>query len=165
MLKTIFILFLSMIGTVVFCGLFLFLFANSVHMTCTQQQDNTFTCQIEKRFFSRITTSRYTVTGVVGAKIVEDCDDGCSYRTELVTSDGRSEPFNDVFSDHWIAEQNTNKINAFIRQNDGPAFSVEEEMQWWVVIMLGAMGGIGLVVELAFVFREAYRWWVNRQTI
>lgn len=165
MIPKIFILFLSMIGTVVFTAVFVFIFANSVNMTCTKQQDNTFTCQVEKRLLDQVPTSRYTISGVIGASTEEDCDDGCSYRTELLTVDGGRQAFNDVYTDFAPVQERTNEINARIKQSDGPAFSVTEGIQWWLVIMLGGMAVIGLGVEALFVFREAYRWWVSRSQI
>lgn len=163
MIKSIFTLFISMLGTVVFFGVFMFIFANSTQMRCQQQSDKTFTCIIEKKLLGQFPTSRRTVTGVTAAQTVQDCDsDGCSYRSELQTVNGGSEPYDDVYTDRNIVNPITEKINKSIRQGDGP-FSVNADIQWWLVIMLSAMALIGLFVELLMVFRAAYRWAVNRQ--
>ena len=164
MIKSVFFLFLSMLGTVLFFAFFLFIFANSVKMVCAQQPDNTFTCIIEKKFMEQWVTSRRTVTGVISAQTVQDCDsDGCSYRSELQTVNGGSEPFDEVYTDRGPVNELTEKINKSIRQNDGP-FTIEAGLQWWVVIMLGVMGLMSLAVESALVFRAAYRWWVSRHS-
>jgi hypothetical protein len=152
-----------MIGTVVFFAVFLFIFANSVQMVCTQKSDNTFTCVIEKKLLGQVTTSRRTVNGVIAANIAQDCDDGCSYRTELMTVDGGSEPFDDVYTDRGPVAELTNKINARIKQNDGPTFSVEQKMQLWLLLLLGGLFVMSLGIESLFVFQAAYRWWMNRQ--
>lgn len=164
MIKQIFTLFFSMLATVVFFGVFMFIFANSTQMRCQQQSDKTFTCIIEKKLFGQLVTSRRTVTGVVSAQTVQDCDsDGCSYRSELQTVNGGSEPFDDVYTDRNTVNPITEKINQSIRQSDGPSFSVNADFQWWLVIMLSVMALVSLFVELLMVFRAAYRWAVNRQ--
>lgn len=164
MIKSIFILFLSMLGTVLFFAFFMFIFANSVQMRCEHQQNKTFTCTIEKKLFGKMLTSSRVVAGVIGAHVAKSCDsDGCSYRTELDSIGGGSEPFDDVYSDNQPATKIANKINASIRQSDGPDFTVEEDLPWWLVIMLGVMSLVGLGIESALVFRTAYDWWMKRQ--
>jgi hypothetical protein len=163
MIKRIFILFLSMLGTVLFFGLFMFIFANSVQMRCQDEPGKNFTCTIEKKLMNQLVTSRRVVTGVTSARTVQDCDsDGCSYRSELQTANGGSEPFDDVYTDHDPVAKITDQINAGIRRNDG-GFSVNADLQWWLVIMLGVMALVGLAVETALVFQAAYKWAVNRQ--
>ena len=164
MIKTIFFLFLGMLGTVLFFALFIFIFANSVQMACQHQQDRTYTCIIEKKLFGKVTTSRRIVSGVTSARVDKSCDsDGCSYRTELVTADGSSAPFNDVYTDNAPVVENTNKINASIRQGDGPTFSVEDPLQLWVILLIGGLGVMSLGLESLFIFRETYQWFVNRR--
>ena len=163
MVKSIFFLFLGMLATVLFDALFLYLFANSVQMVCENKPDNILTCTIEKKLFDRVMTSRRTVTGVVSAHVVETCDEGCSYRVELRTSTGRSEPFDDVYTDYQAMKKLADQINAKIGQRDGPSFSIKAEMQWWVLILLLGLGLIGLGIQLIAVFRTAYRWAVSRE--
>ncbi len=164
MIKTIFFLFLGMLGTVLFSAVFIFIFANSVQMTCERQQNNTFICIIEKKLFNKMTTSRRVVSGVTAARVDQSCDsDGCSYRTELVTADGGSTPFNDVYTDNAPVVENTNEINAYIRQGDGPTFSVEDPLQLWVIFLIGGLGVMSLGLESLFIFRETYSWVVNRR--
>ncbi len=165
MIKKIFILFMSMLGTVLFFALFVFLFANSVTMVCTQQ-DGAFTCEIEKKLLDRVTTSHRTVSGVIAAQVDENCDnDGCSYRVELLTNNGGSEPFDDVFTDRGPMVDLANRINARIKQNDGLTFSFGQGMQWWVIILLVGLAAMSLGVELILVFITVYRWWVGRQQL
>jgi hypothetical protein len=156
-----------MMITVVMFAVFMFIFANSVQMLCRLEQNQTFTCIIEKRLLSYLPTSRRTVTGVTSAKTVESCDsDGCSYRVELQTANGGSEPFDDVYTDRFLVNPLTERINekiaTTIRQGDERTFSENVEMQWWVVILLGVLAGISLLVELALVFQAAYKWWMSR---
>lgn len=166
MIRRIFFLFLSMLGTVVFAAFFLFIFANTVQMICQDQGDKIYNCIIEKRLVGYLPTSRRNVSGVTSARTVESCDsDGCSYRVELQTANGGSEPFDDVYTDHNLVNPLTEQINKSIRQGDGPTFRVEAGMQWWVVIMLGAMAGISLLVEMFMIFQTAFKWWMNRSQI
>lgn len=166
MIRRIFVLFLSMLGTTLFFGFFMFIFANSVQMRCQQQPDKTFTCIIEKKLLGQMVTSRRTVTGVIAARTAQDCDsDGCSYRSELQTVNGGSEPFDDVYTDRDPVNVITERINKSIRQNDGPGFAINADLPWWLVIMLGVMYLVSMCVESALVFRAAYNWWMKRQTI
>lgn len=163
-MKSVIPFFLAMLGTLVFMAFFFFIFANSVEMVCKDQGDDIFTCQIEKKLLGRWTTSQRTVDGVISARVAEDCNDGCSYRVELITRSGGSEPFDDVYTDQEPMVQLAEKINARIKQNDGPSFSIREEMQWWVVLLLLGLGLMSLTVESFFVLRALYRWLVKRQT-
>lgn len=164
MIRRIFFLFVSMLSTVLFFGFFMFIFANSIQMRCQSQSDKTFNCQIEKKLLGQVTTSRRVVMGVIAAQTVQDCDsDGCSYRTELQTVNGASEPFDDVYTDRNTVNPVTEKINKSIRQSDGPDFSINADFQWWLVIMLSVMALVSLLVETALIFQAAYRWAVNRQ--
>lgn len=170
MIKRIFILSLSMLGTILFFGLFIFLFANTLQMLCRLEPDKTFTCIIEKRLLGYLPTSRRTVVGVRSAQTVQHCDsDGCSHRVELQTANGGSEPFDDVYTDRFlvnpITERINEKINTTIRQGDKPTFSEEVGLQWWLIIMLCVMAGISLLVELALIFHAAYKWWMTRSQI
>lgn len=166
MIRRIFILFISMLITVLMLGFFTFIFANTVQMLCQYQPDETFNCIIEKRLLGYLPTSRRTVVGVTSARTVESCDsDGCSYRVELQTANGGSEPFDDVYTEHNLVNPLTDQINKSIRQHDGPSFRVDVGLQWWVVIMLGAMAGISLLVEIGMIFQTAFKWWMNRSQI
>jgi hypothetical protein len=163
MIKTIFILFLSMLGTILFCALFLFIFANGVHMVCERQPNGTLTCNIEKKLFDRVTTFKQTVNGVTGAHVAKNCDsDGCSYRTELSTMNGESVPVNDVYTDY--DPDKAARINNFMQGNDS-SFTLDDPMQLWVVLLVGGMGLVGLGIETMMVFGEAYKWFVNRRTV
>ena len=162
MLKNVFFIFLSMLGTVLFVAFFVYIFANSVQMVCVRQPDNTFTCAIEKKLLDRVTTSRHTVSGVTAARIVESCDEGCSYRVDLLTATGGSQPFDDVYTDYEPMRALADQINTQIKQHDGSTFSVKEEMQGWVLILLVGLALLGLGIELIFMFGTVYRWVVNR---
>lgn len=164
MIKKIFFILLSSFVTVVFFGFFMFLFANSVEMRCQRQPDKSFTCVIDKRLFDQVVTSTRTVKGVLAAETVKDCDsDGCSYRTELQLTDGGAEPFDEVYTDHAPVAAITERVNKAIRQNDGPGFTIKADLQWWLVIMLGAMSIIGLGVEAFLVLKSLYDGIIKRR--
>ena len=164
MIRRIVVLFFSMLGTVLFFGVFMFIFANSVVMRCNKQQNGAFNCVVEKKLFDQLVTSRRVVKDVVSATVNQDCDsDGCSYRVELVDLNGIREPFDDVYTDSGPMKVLAEKINTSIKQGDGPSFSVKSDLQWWLVIMLGGMSLVGLGVEAVMVFQAAYNWWMKRQ--
>ena len=158
MIKSIFILLLSMLGTLLFFGVFMFIFANSVVMRCDKQENKTFTCQIEKKLFDQVVTSKRVVKDVVSAAVVKSCDsDGCSYRVELMDTQGIGEPFDDVYTDSGPMKALAEQINTSIRRSDGPSFTVKSDLQWWLVIMLGVMSLVGLGVETLLIFRAVYK--------
>lgn len=164
MIRSIFFIFLSMLGTIVFFAFFMFIFANSVHMRCDKQENKAFTCLIEKKLFDQVVISKRTVKDVTSATVVKNCDsDGCSYRVELFDRNGIGEPFDEVYTDAAPMKVLAEKINTSIGNSDGPSFSVKSDLQWWLVIMLGGMTLIGLLVEVILIFRAGYKGWMTRQ--
>ena len=160
MLKNILVLPLAMLmlGTVLFSAIFIFIFSNSVDMTCQRQPDRTFKCIIEKRLFGRLTTSSRTISQVTGARTEESCDnDGCSYRTDLIRKSGANTPFNDVYTDNAPVVALTDQINADMQKSSGAAFAVDDPAQLWVILLIGGLAIMGLTIEgglmLALLFK------------
>ena len=80
-----------------------------------------------------------------------DAEDGCSYRTLLVTSSGQSVPLNDVYTDAAPVEKQMDSISAFL---DGQTdrFDYVEDMPLWVVELSGGLGlMIILIVSVNFI--------------
>ena len=162
MIKNVSILLLSMLGTLLFAALFIFLFANSTSMTCQRQPDGSFRCLIQKRLFGQLTTSTRVVNGVNQARTEESCDnDGCSYRTELVSAGGGSTPFNDVYTDNGPTVQTTDRINAYLRQGNS-SFSMDEPVQLWVLFLIGGLGLMGLAIEAIMIFAQLFKAFTRR---
>lgn len=162
MIKSIFFIFLGMLGTVLFCAVFIFIFANSIEMNCARQADHTLTCTIEKRLLGKVKISQSQVSGVNGARVDQSCDnDGCSYRAELTTRDGGSTPVNDVYSDFDPAKQTATQINDFMASG-GTSLKIDQPLQWWVVFLIGGLGLMGLVLEAGAIFGQAFRWYMRR---
>ena len=127
-------------------------------MSCQRQLDRSYKCLIETRLFGRLTTSSRLVVGVTGARTEESCDnEGCAYRTDLITPGGGSTPFNDVFTDNGPVVQNTDRINTYLRQSDSTQFSVDDPVQLWVLLLIGGLGIMGLVIEVVMILAELFK--------
>ena len=158
MIKSIFGLLLSMLGTVVFCAVFILIFANSTNMTCQRQSDGSFKCLIQKQLFGKITTSTRVIDGVTGARTAESCDsDGCSYRTELTTANGGSAPYDEVYTDHASTVENTNRIKGLLKPGGSARFTIDSPVQLWVLFLIGGLGLMGLVMEAIAIFAQIFK--------
>lgn len=162
MIKQILVLFLSMLGTVLFAAVFIFIFANSVSMTCQRQGDGSYKCLIEKQLFGKVTISNQVVNGVTSAETEESCDnDGCAYRTDLNSRNGSSTPFNDVYTDHGPVAQTTAQINSYL-QGGGARFSVTDPVQVWVLFLIGGLAAMGLGIEAIMIFAQLVKGFMRR---
>ena len=164
MIKKIFFHLVGLFGTFVFALIFIVIFANSVQMVCQRQPETGYHCMIEKKLLGRVSISQRTLNGVTGARTVQSCDsDGCAYRTELTTTNGGSEPFDDVYTDHDPVAQITNQINASIQQDDGKSFNIVEPMQLWVLLLIGGLALMGLGIQAIIILTDVFRWATGRR--
>lgn len=164
MFKSILFTLVGMLFTLVFFGLFFFIFVNSNLMVCNRQADGTLACLIEKRFMDRIPVSSRLVKGVTGAQVADSCDsDGCAYRMELVTADGDSQPFDDVYSDRGPANQYTSQVNQFIKQGDSKTLTIQQPVQLWVVLLLAGLGLLFLGIEAFAMIGQVVRGMTGRR--
>ena len=140
-------------GIVLFAALFIFIFANSLQISCRQAGDGEATCSITKAFLGRWPISHHDVMGITGVEMDESCDDGCSYRAVLVTSQGNRVPFNEVYTDAYVVRPQLEAVQAFLNGSP-PTLEYTEPVPWWVVIMISSMAVIGLgVVVVNFLKR------------
>lgn len=66
------------------------------------------------------------------ASVEEDCDDLCTYRTDLNTGGGDSRPVSDVWTDaRAYDEQMAARINDFIQANGAPLLVIENQPATW----------------------------------
>src|SRR5689334_16014157 len=89
-----FLLWLAMcVGSIGFGLLFVVIFVNSTEVDCRLQSDESYTCQIRTLLLGKVQTLNRRVENVVDIKMVRDsCHDGCSYRAEFVTAEGKQVP-------------------------------------------------------------------------
>jgi hypothetical protein len=148
---------LMMAGTVVFFGLFVFIFGNSTELTCARLASENPTCKINRLFLDRYQVSSRIVENVTDVEIDESCDeDGCSYRAVLYTAGGENFPVNDVYTDRGPVRKQVAEIESFLA-SDASSYQMKLPIPWWVMFLLGGLG-IMVVVILAISFiRETIR--------
>jgi hypothetical protein len=112
------------------------IFLNSTEIGCSKQVDGTFTCTTKTLLFGKIPLSGRETTRIVDVDIFDDgCSDGCSYRAEYITSDGRQVPVNEVYTDYNPVTTRVNELKR--RMNSGESsFENKIEPLWWVLFLL-----------------------------
>ena len=149
------LLYLALIAGIVLCsGIFILIFSNSVEVHCLRESGSEPSCRITRKLMGRIPVSNRDVLGVVDVQVDETCDEGCSYRAELITSNGQSVPINDVYTDRHIVSRQVDAVDGFL-SSSATSLDYTEPVQWWVVWMLAIMDLIGIAVVTANFLRGA----------
>jgi len=142
-------------GIVAFSGLFMVLFGNSIELSCSRN-GRTVTCQIDRKFLGRYPVSRETVEDVADVQLQEDCDEGCSYRAVLITSDGRAVPVNAVYTDGGPVGRQVGSIKSFLAGGQ-PRLDLEIPVAWWALLLAGGFGTAGLFGLIASFLSQSRR--------
>ena len=135
-------------GTFCFAMIFVVAFMNSRELDCVRQPDESYTCRVVTKFFDRFQTSDRTFDHVVDiVTMTDDCDEGCSYRAEFVTSDGGYYPLSTVWTDEGVVLKQVNEIKSQIsRQSQLIHYKVNPP--WWVLYLIGGLSVMSLVIGL-----------------
>jgi hypothetical protein len=130
-------------GSLLFWGMFVYLFANSLSVTCIRPPGRNPVCKISKAVLGTIPRSLHVVDDITAIEKDRSCDDGCSYRALLITSSGASVPLNEVYTDEAPVTEQIASFRSFL---DGTAttYEAEEPVPWWVVVLIGGLGGMEL---------------------
>ena len=68
--------------------------------------------------------------------LVDDgCSDGCSYRAEFITSNGKQVPLSEVYTDHNPVSQQVNDIGSQIDQGM-EHITYKVNPPWWVLYLI-----------------------------
>jgi hypothetical protein len=129
---------------VFFCSLcfgllFIALFMNARDINCTRQANQTYTCQFKTLFFGRYLIRERRVENITDIVMQRDsCDDGCSYRAEFISSDGKREPLSSIFTDQNTVTQQVNTIGS---QMDAglEQITYRSDPPWWVLYLVGGL--------------------------
>ena len=136
MLKKLLIYLVALAGSVLFFLLFTLIFMNGIQIHCDRQADQTYDCQHQTLLLGRFPTFSKQIDHVVNVRTASDgCSDGCSYRTEFVTSDGRQVPLNEVYTDRNPVSIQTDALNNLLRSGQD-SFDYEVPPLWWVLYLL-----------------------------
>lgn len=144
MVRRIFIYLAILSGSLLFWGLFVYLFANSLSVTCVHPPGRNPVCNISKALLGAIPRSTRIVDDITAIEKDRSCDDGCSYRAVLITSSGASVPLNEVYTDEAPVTQQITSFRSFL---DGTTLTYEhvQPVPWWLVGLIGALGGMELI--------------------
>jgi hypothetical protein len=147
MLRKIFIFFAVVISELCFGAFFVVIFVNTTHVACALEPDDTYACQIQTLLLGRIPTFKRTVDNVVDIVMErDDCDEGCSYRAEFVTTDGRQVPLSEVWTDQGPVQQQVSAISSQMGRRVNPLI-YDAQPAWWVLWLVGGLTLMGLLLS------------------
>ena len=168
MVKIVTALFWFVIGTaatLLFAGVFLFIFGQSNRLVCQHQADRLASCTVSHVLLGRLPLPGWQASGVKEAYVEESCDSDCTYRTALRTSNGASRPVSEVWTDQQAQNlQLADEVNAFINNSQAPTLVVDQPPQAWVIWLVGGLAlmtivilGIVVIAQMARVLLGAGR--------
>jgi hypothetical protein len=125
--------------SIAFGLLFVVIFVNSTEVNCRLQSDESYTCQIRTLLLGKVQLRDRHVEHVVDIKMERDsCDDGCSYRAEFVTAEGKQVPLSEVYTDQAPVLEQVNTLGSQMnRQEDRIVY--KSDPPWWTLILIGGL--------------------------
>ena len=142
-------------GVIAFSGLFVFVFGNSIEVSCAREAGQAPNCRITRALLGRVPIYKHDVLGVTEIQLDEDCDDGCSYRAVLVTASGEGVPLNPVYTDRGPVLRQMDAFEPFLNGSDS-SLHYEEPVPWWVVALTGGLGLMGIAILAVNFLRESF---------
>jgi hypothetical protein len=139
MWKKLIIYFAILASSACFFLVFVIAFLNSTEIGCTRQADDSFTCTTNTLLFGQYPIFEREITQVVDVDIFDDgCSDGCSYRAEFITSDGKQVPLNGMYTDYNPVARRVDDLKRRMNSGD-PSFEYKIEPLWWVLYLAGGL--------------------------
>ena len=139
MWKKLAIYFAILASSACFFLIFVLIFLNSTEIGCSRQIDGTFTCNTKTLLFGQYPMFGREITQIVDVDIFDDgCSDGCSYRAEFITSDGRQVPVNEVYTDYNPVVKRVDDLKSQMNSGES-SFAYTIEPFWWVLYLLGGL--------------------------
>lgn len=137
----------SAISVAFFAGM-LFIFGQTTRVDCRHTEPTGVSCSVSSVLLGLLPLPGWKLDQVVNAQVEEDCSDGCTYRTDLVTRTGQSRPLSDVWTDEEAADNAmAAQINDFIASAGVAALVVTKPPAAWVIWLLGGLGVMSLVIQ------------------
>ena len=139
MWKKLILYFAILASSACFFLIFVLIFLNSTEIGCRRQADVTFTCNTRTLLLGRYPLFGREVTRVVDVNILDDgCSDGCGYRAEFITSDGRQVPVNEIYTDYNPVARRVDDLKQLINSGES-SFEYKIEPLWWVLYLVGGL--------------------------
>ncbi len=126
--------------------IFVLIFVNSTEIACALERDETYTCRLQTMLLGRVRTFDRLVERVVDVVVEEDCSDGCSYRPEFVTADGRQVPISEVWTDRGPVQRQVAELSQQMQRRANPVLYTAEP-PWWVLWLVGGLTLMGLLLS------------------
>jgi hypothetical protein len=126
--------------------IFVLVFVNSTEVACALKPDETYTCRLQTLLLGRVRTFDRLVEGVVDVVVEDDCSDGCSYRAEFVTADGRQVPVSEVWTDRGPVERQAADLSQQMERRANPVLYTADP-PWWVLWLVGGLTVMGLLLS------------------
>ena len=166
MWKKLFIYFAILASSACFFLVFVLIFLNSTEIGCSRQADETFTCTTQTLLLGKYPMFGREIPQVVDVNIFDDgCSDGCSYRAEFITSDGRQVPVNEVYTDYNLVTARVNELKRRMNSEES-SFAYTIEPIWWVLYLLGGLFLMEAIILTITMGAGAVREYVaNRDTL
>jgi len=140
---------------IVFGSIFIVIFINSTDAECDLQPDRNYTCRISKQFFSRYPISERVVEGIRDITIEDDgCSDGCAYRVEFILTNGRQEPFNNVYTDRGPVSRQAEFFSSRINSSE-ENINYHIDPPWWVLYLVGGLSLLFIIQAFFRMIRES----------
>jgi hypothetical protein len=102
----------------------------------------------------------------VDVDIFDDgCSDGCSYRAEFITSNGKQIPVNEVYTDYNPVSKRVNDLKSQMNSGES-SFEYKIEPLWWLVYLLGGLFLMEVVILTLTIGAGAVReYFANRDKL
>jgi hypothetical protein len=114
----------------------LLIFVNGIKIFCRSQADQTYTCGVQVMFLDRFPTVHRNIPHIVDVAISDDgCTDGCAYRTEFITSDGKLVAVHEVHTDYGSVATQTDEMKRLLHSGK-PSFEYHIQPTWWILFLL-----------------------------
>ncbi len=135
--------------------LFVVIFVNSTEVDCRLQSDESYTCQIRTLLLDKVQIGDRQVEHVVDITMARDsCDDGCSYRAEFVTAEGKQVPLSEVYTDQAPVAEQVRTLGSQIQRQESRIVH-KSEPPWWVLLLIGGLTLMSLLLSpLVFMQRR-----------
>ena len=134
-------------GSLCFGLLFIVIFMNSTDVNCVRQANETYTCHFKTLFFGKVQVREREVENITDiVKERDSCDDGCSYRAEFVTSNGRQEPLSVVYTDEGPVLEQVNTIGSQMHSG-AEQIDYRSDPPWWVLYLVGGLTVMSMLLS------------------